>query len=202
MIGGGAAACSADVLVEVAHLHIKLFAATIAHGQISSVLIKDFPIDGRGVSDIEEDLVLDGGKEALREGPGICGAVRGGNDGTGEVAEPACAYMFIVHQRASFCMVFGYVALLEPEPVGNGGGTCVTAKVSAMGIGQLLPGTMFGQIACNAAGYALLGYIGVADGAGKGGCEIEVDAGTKQQGVHLAPLVRGSELGVEIEAEF
>jgi len=116
MIGGGIAASSADVLVEVAHLHIKLFAAAVAQRKVSPVLIKDFPIDGGRVSDIKEDLVLNGGKETLCKGAGRCGAggcgcAGGGspcgrcygmhsskrNDGTGEVAEPACIYVLIMH---------------------------------------------------------------------------------------------------------
>jgi len=221
MIVGGIAACPADVLVEISHLHIELFAAAIAQSQVSSVLIKYFSIDGRRVSDIEEDLILDGGKKALCKRAGGCGAGRCGcigcrcsggrcygvrsskrNDGAGEVAEPACIHVSIMYQRTPFCMVFGDIALLEPKPVGNGGVAGMMSQVSGMGIGKLLPGAMFGQIACNAAGYTLLGYVGIADGAGKRGCEIKVDAGTKQQGIHLAPLIGGSELGVEVEAEF
>jgi len=221
MIGGGIAASSADVLVEVAHLHIELFAAAIAQRKVSPVLIKDFPIDGGRVSDIKEDLVLDGGKETLCKGAGRCGAggcgCAGGrspygrcygmhsskrNDGTGEVAEPACIYVLIMHQRTTFCMVFGYIALLEAEPVGEDGVSGMMSKMSGMGIGQLLPGAMFGQVACNAAGYTLLWYIGIADRAGKRWREIKVDAGAEQQGIHLAPLIGGSELSVEIEAEF
>ena len=201
MIVGRIAACPADVLAEISHLHIELFAATVAQGQISPVLIKDLSIDGRRVSDIEEDLVLDGGKETLRESTGRIGA-SSWNDGAGEIAEPACIYLFIVYQRTPFRMVFGYIALLEPEPVGNSGISCMMTKVSAMGIGQLLPGAMFGQVACNAAGYTLLWYIGIADRAGKRWREIKVDAGAEQQGIHLAPLIGGSELSVEIEAEF
>ena len=45
------AACPTDVLIKIARLHIKLFAAAIAQCQISPVLIKDLSIDGGWVFD-------------------------------------------------------------------------------------------------------------------------------------------------------
>ena len=82
MVVDGIAACPADVLIEIAHLHIELFAAPIAHGHISPVLIKNLPIDGGRISDIEKDLVLNGGKKALcksagRQSAGGCGCAGG-----------------------------------------------------------------------------------------------------------------------------
>lgn len=64
MVDGGVIAGPADVLIEIAHFHIKLFAAAIADGQICPVLVEDLSVDGRRVADIEEDLILDGGKKS------------------------------------------------------------------------------------------------------------------------------------------
>ena len=67
MVGRGIAARPADVLIEIAHLHIKLLAAAIANGQICPVLVEDFSIYRRRVANVEKDLVLDGGKKTSRK---------------------------------------------------------------------------------------------------------------------------------------
>jgi hypothetical protein len=69
MIDGGIVPPSADVLVEISHFHIELFAAAIAYGKISPVLIKKFAVDGRRIPYVEKDLVLDGCEETLRKCP-------------------------------------------------------------------------------------------------------------------------------------
>lgn len=140
MVDGGVVACATDILIEISHLYIELFATTIADGNIGPVLIKEFSVDGGRIAHVEEDLVLDGGEETLGECPRggsrscLCCAAGGGrgadsmyaaegNNSPGEITEPAGIYMFILYQGLSFCMEPGYIALFQPEPVLDGGST-------------------------------------------------------------------------------
>ena len=107
MVIRGIAACPADILVHVPDLRVELPAPAVACRQVGPVLIEEFPVDGSCVSDVKEDLVLDGCKEPFCKW-GRC------EDGPGKVAYTAGVAVTVLHEGIAFRMMFGQETLFQP----------------------------------------------------------------------------------------
>ena len=111
--------CPADILVHIPDLHIELPVTPVAGGYIGPVLIEYFPVDRRGVPDVEKDLVLYGCEEAFckRDGCGVrnvAGSLPAQReDGPGKIAYTPSVLVAVLHEGITFRMVFGQEPLFQ-----------------------------------------------------------------------------------------
>lgn len=189
------AACPADVLIHVPHLHVEGLAGSITHSHIRPVLVECLSVDRRCVSKIEENLVLNRRKHPLGKRP-LRFAAQGHNTPE-EISEPVRIAIAVMNQIAVGGMMFGNISLLHPQPVSKR-----RPVRHLMGIHQLLPNPVLRQIALDAAIDPLLGDKGVTHRTRQLRRKIKIHPGPDQQLVQLPHLVGSPVLHVEEDPEF
>jgi len=99
-------------------------------------------------------------------------------------------------------MESGYKTLFQATPVLYGRGAGLMRKVHIVADDHLFPDAMLRQIACNTAGYPLLGNDKIPHCTCDIRLEIVSDPGPDKQGMHLLPLVGGPVLDIKVKTPF
>src|SRR5687768_10814463 len=105
-----------NVLVHISKFHVKLLANAVTKGDISPVLVKEFPIYTRFIAEVDEHLVL-----KAYEGSICLQLTFKRHQRPEEIPEAIGIYIALILQAVIFNHRFRNKALLEPESVSKGG---------------------------------------------------------------------------------